>query len=88
MTRKELREQTADNIRQVADFGNNGAIHAAVKLIRAAVENGDMDEVEKWLKRIEENCELASSTNTRNYHAMEMMYHFALAIGEKYDPMY
>lgn len=88
MTRKELRKQTADNIRQVADFGDNGAIQAAVELIRDAIKEGDMDEVEKWLKHIEECCVSANSTNTRNYHAMEMMYHFALAIGEKYDPMY
>lgn len=88
MTRKEFRQQTAKNIKEVADFGNNGAIRLTVGLIRSAIKKGDMDEVEKWLKHIEECCVSASSTNTRNYHAMEMMYHFALAIGEKYDPMY
>lgn len=88
MTRKEFREQTAKSIKDVADFGNDGAILGSVELIRDAIKKGDMDEVEKWLKHIEKCCVSTASTNTRNYHAMEMMYHFALAIGEKYDPMY
>ena len=88
MTRKEFRKQTANNIKAVADFGNNGAIQNTVDLIRDCLKKGDMEGVEKWLKHIERCCVIASATNSRNYHAMEMMYHFALAIGDEYDPMY
>lgn len=87
MTRKEYRRQTANHIKDVADFGNNGAIECNVNLIRDYLKKGELDKVEKHLKAIEECCIKASCQNTRNYHAMEMMYHFALAIGDKYDPM-
>lgn len=88
ITRKGLREQIVDDIKSVSNFGANGAIRTNVRLIRHALEEKRYDDVEKHLADIEKSCELDYSRDMQNYHAFEMMRHFALAIGERYDPMY
>lgn len=88
MTRKEFRKQTADNIKAVCDFGDSGAIQCTIGLVRDALAKNDTKSVEKWLKHIEQCCVLNHARNCRNHHAMEMMYHFALSIGDEFDPMY
>ena len=87
-TRKDVREQTANSIKEIADFSDNGAIQCNVDLIRDYLKEGKLDEVEKRLKAIEECCVVNHSKTMQSFHAFEMMRHFALAIGEKYDPMY
>lgn len=87
-TRKDVREQTANNIKEIADFSDNGAIQSNVDLIRDYLKKGELDKVEERLKAIEECCVANYSKTMQSFHAFEMMRHFALAIGEKYDPMY
>ena len=92
MTRKELREQTASDIKQMSDFGDNGAIQCNVRLIRDKLneitDRIDVDYILERLDDIEECCKNNHAQMMQSYHAFEMMRHFALAIGEKYDPMY
>lgn len=88
ITRKQFREQIANNIKEVADFGDNGAIQCCVSLIRDYLKEGNLDEVENQLKHIEECCVHNHARSMQSFHAFEMMRNFALAIGEKYDPMY
>lgn len=92
MTRKQFREQTASDIKQIADFGDNGAIQCNVDLIRAKLnetaDHIDVDYILKRLDAIEECCKDNHARVMQSFHAFEMMRHFALAIGEKYDPMY
>lgn len=88
ITRRDLREQTADDIKTVSNFGTDGEIEASVRLIRHALEEKRYDDIEKHLAAIEKSCKLNYSRDMQNYHAFEMMRHFALAIGERYDPMY
>lgn len=88
ITRRDLREQTVKDIESVSSFGTDGEISAAVRLIRYALKEKRYDDIENHLAAIEENCKRNYSRNMQNYHAFEMMRHFALAIGERYDPMY
>ena len=88
MTRKQLREQIASDIKQIADYSDNGAISCNINLIRHYLEKGEYDKIEERLKSIEECCKCNHARMMQHYHAFEMMRHFALAIGEKYDPMY
>ena len=87
-TRKDVREQIAKNIKEIADFSDDGAIQCNVDLIREYLKKGELDKVEERLKSIEECCVINHSKTMQSFHAFEMMRHFALAIGEKYDPMY
>ena len=88
MTRKQFRTDTANFIKEVADFSSNGSIECNVDLIRHYLKEGEYDKIEGRLKSIEQCCKLNYSQMMQSYHAFEMMRHFALAIGEKYDPMY
>lgn len=88
MTRKEFRTQVVNNIKEIADFGDNGAIQSNVSLIRHYLEKGELNKIEERLKAIEQCCKSNHSKNMQSFHAFEMLRHFALAIGEKYDPMY
>ena len=88
MTRKQLREQIASDIKQIADYSSNGAISCNVSLIRDYLKKGEYDKIEERLKDIEKCCMHNNARMMQTYHAFEMMRHFALAIGEKYDPMY
>lgn len=92
MTRKQFREQTASAIKEVADFGTDNAIRCNVDLIRHKLDEIDgkidVDYINKRLTAIEECCKAEYAKHMQSYHAFEMMRHFALAIGEKYDPMY
>lgn len=88
MTRRQFRITTADHIKQIADFGDNGTIQCNVDLIRHYLKNGEYDKIEERLVSIEECCKHNFSKTMQSYHAFEMMRHFALAIGDKYDPMY
>ena len=88
MTRKQFRTDLANYIKEVADFSSNGSIECNVDLIRHYLKEGKYDEIEKRLVAIEKCCEYNHSQMMQSYHAFEMMRHFALAVGEKYDPMY
>ena len=88
MTRKQFRTGTANFIKEVADFSTNGSIQCNVDLIRHYLQKGEYDKIEGRLASIEECCKYNHSQMMQSYHAFEMMRHFALAIGEKYDPMY
>ena len=87
-TRKQFRQEIADGIKEVADFSDNGAIQCRVSLIRDYLKQKDYEKVEEQLRDIEMCCETNHSKMMQCYHAFEMMRHLALAIGEKYDPMY
>lgn len=87
-TRKQFRQEIADEIKEVADFSDNGAIQCLVSLIRDCLKQKDYEKVEEHLKSIEECCKTNHSKIMQCYHSFEMMRHLALAIGEKYDPMY
>lgn len=94
MTRKQFRKEVCNNIKEIADFGDDGAIQCNVELIRHALnglnlpEDPNVKKIERYLNSIEECCKLNYAQMMQSYHAFEMMYHFALAIGDKYDPMY
>lgn len=94
MTRKQFREEVCNNIKEIADFGDDGAIQCNVELIRHALndlnlhEDPNVKKIEQYLNSIEKCCKLNYAQMMQSYHAFEMMYHFALAIGDKYDPMY
>lgn len=94
MTRKQFRTDVAKSIKECTDFSDNGAIQSYVSLIRH--ELGELtfdgkintDTIHEYLNGIEECCIHNHATMMQNYHAFEMMHHFALCVGEKYDPMY
>lgn len=88
MTRRQFRIDTADRIKEIADFSDNSTIQCDVALIRHYLEIGEYDKIEELLADIEECCKNNSSKMMQSFHAFEMMRHFALAIGDKYDPMY
>lgn len=94
MTRKQFRKEVCSNIKEIADFSDNGAIQCNVELIRQALNNlnlhkdPNVKKIEQYLNSIEECCKVNFAKTMQSYHAFEMMHHFALAIGDKYDPMY
>lgn len=89
MTRKEQRQQVIRNIKEAADWGDDGAIQNVVELIEHEIDSNDIDlqMVRKCLRSIKELCVRNHSQNERNRHAFNMACEYALLIGDQYDPM-
>lgn len=93
-TRRNLRSNLAKEILSIADFDPSlGEIPSLIELIHYELNNPNLNEanvikIRDYLDKMKESCMLVSCKISQNYHAFEMLRHFAQCIGLKYDPMF
>lgn len=80
MTKQEQTLEVVKTISNCADFGISFGIINETDLVRYHIEQGDMTSAMEMLDNIDKAAERVATKMEQNYHAFEMLKHFACAM--------